>query len=302
MLQLQQTRRYSVLAAAPPPMAAPPHKVLLTQGDAAPPPAAPPPKVLLTQGDASFVEHADGRKEWIQRSEEDWRATLRGYLNKAAINDDDATAEDPATIVKRALEDWREGHAVVLRASCRRRPSPRSTPARRLPRARMGHGQEALCGPPDGSVFPQQTHARLSKHFRDQCPRAWAALWRGIAGVDWGTWPRFSGDAAVRGAFKQADYLLYQGGDSVGWHDHYGESLLFCVVLLSSDFEGGGFSYKPLDGGGAVDVMLAAGDVVVCPSEMEHRVGAVSSGTRASLNVDFWDVGQRRPAVGLDRY
>ena len=29
---------------------------------------------------------------------------------------------------------------------------------------------------------------------------------------------------------------------------------------------------------------------VVCPSEMEHRVGAVSSGTRASLNVDFWDV------------
>ena len=43
-------------------------------------------------------------------------------------------------------------------------------------------------------------------------------------------------------------------------------------------------------GGDAVDVMLAAGDVVVCPSEMEHRVGAVSSGTRASLNVDFWDV------------
>ena len=42
---------------------------------------------------------------------------------------------------------------------------------------------------------------------------------------------------------------------------------------------------------GAVErVALAAGDVVVCPSEMEHRVGAVSSGTRASLNVDFWDV------------
>ena len=36
--------------------------------------------------------------------------------------------------------------------------------------------------------------------------------------------------------------------------------------------------------------MLAAGDVVVCPSEMEHRVGAVTGGTRASLNVDFWDV------------
>ena len=130
----------------------------------------------------------------------------------------------------------------------------------------------------------------LSKHFRHRCPRAWAALWRGVAAADWGTWPRFSGDAAVRNAFKQADYLLYQGGDSVGWHDHYGESLLFCVVLLSGDFEGGGFSYKPLDGGGAVDVALAAGDVVVCPSEMEHRVGAVTGGTRASLNVDFWDV------------
>ncbi len=75
MLQLQQTQRYSVLAAAPPP------------------------KVLLTQGDAAFVEHADGRKEWVQRAEDDWRATLRGYLNKAAI-DDDATAEDPTTIVK----------------------------------------------------------------------------------------------------------------------------------------------------------------------------------------------------------
>ena len=37
-------------------------------------------------------------------------------------------------------------------------------------------------------------------------------------------------------------------------------------------------------------VVLAAGDVVVCPSEMEHRVGAVTGGTRASLNVDFWDV------------
>ena len=81
-----------------------------------------------------------------------------------------------------------------------------------------------------------------------------------------------------------------RAGDSVGWHDHYGESLLFCVVLLSGDFEGGRFAYKPLDGGGAVDVMLAAGDVVVCPSEMEHRVGAVTAGTRASLNVDFWDV------------
>jgi len=29
---------------------------------------------------------------------------------------------------------------------------------------------------------------------------------------------------------------------------------------------------------------------VVCPSEMEHRVGAVTAGARASLNVDFWDV------------
>ena len=278
MLQLQQTQRYSVLAAAPP---------------APPPKAAPPPKVLLTQGDASFVEHADGRKEWVQRSreEDDWRATLRCYLNKAAVDDDDAS-EDPATIVKRALEDWREGHAVVLRGLL----SPKAVAevhacARDCLDGGWGTVRRRSVGlPNEGSVFPQQTHARLSKHFRDQCPRAWAALWRGIAGVDWGTWPRFSGDVAVRNAFKQADYLLYQGGDSVGWHDHYGESLLFCVVLLSGDFEGGGFSYKPLDGGGAVDVMLAAGDVVVCPSEMEHRVGAVSSGTRASLNVDFWDV------------
>jgi hypothetical protein len=246
--------------------------------------------VLLTQGDASFVEHADGRKEWVQRAEDDWRTALQNYLAGAATNDDDA-AEDPETVVQTALKDWREGHAVVLRGLL----SPKAVAevhacASDCVERGWGTVRRRSVGLPDGSVFPQQTHARLSKHFQQQCPRAWAALWRGIAGVDWGTWPRFSGDAAVRNAFKQADYLLYQGGDSVGWHDHYGESLLFCVVLLSSDFEGGGFSYKPLDGGGAVDVMLAAGDVVVCPSEMEHRVGAVSSGTRASLNVDFWDV------------
>ena len=207
MLQLQQTQRYSVLAAAPPP---PPPRVLLTQGDA----PAPPPKVLITQGDASFVEHADGRKEWIQRTEDDdWRATLRGYLNKAAMDDDDAS-EDPTTIVKRALEDWREGHAVVLRGLL----SPKAVAevhacARDCLDNEWGTVRRRSVGLPDGSVFPQQTHARLSKHFRDQCLRAWAALWRGIAGVDWGTWPRFSGDVAVRNAFKQADYLLYQGGD-----------------------------------------------------------------------------------------
>ena len=248
--------------------------------------------MLLTQGDASFVEYADGRKEWVQRTEteDDWRATLRGYLNKAAMDDDDAS-EDPTTIVKRALEDWREGHAVVLRGLLSRKAVAEvHACARDCIEKEWGTVRRRSVGLPDGSVFPQQTHARLSKHFRQHCPRAWAALWRGIAGVDWGTWPRFSGDAAVRNAFKQADYLLYQGGDSVGWHDHYGESLLFCVVLLSGDFEGGGFAYRPLDGGGAVDVELAAGDVVVCPSEMEHRVGAVTGGTRASLNVDFWDV------------
>ena len=37
-------------------------------------------------------------------------------------------------------------------------------------------------------------------------------------------------------------------------------------------------------------VIHVSSSYVVCPSEMEHRVGAVTAGTRASLNVDFWDV------------
>ena len=285
MLQLQQTRRYSVLAAAPQQRpaswrrAAPP-----TSGsDSAAATAAQlatAPEVLLTQGDASFVEHADGRKEWFNV------VKTTGGRRCACLNKRHGRrchCRDPTTIVKRALEDWREGHAVVLRGAVAG-VAEVHVPA--TASSEDGARSEGTCGPPAARV-PQQARAALEAL---SCPRAWSALWRGVAAADWGTWPRFGGDAAVRGAFKQADYLLYQGGDSVGWHDHYGESLLFCVVLLSSDFEGGGFSYKPLDGGGAVDVRLAAGDVVVCPSEMEHRVGAVSSGTRASLNVDFWDV------------
>ena len=268
-------------------------------------------KVLVTQGEDAFVEMPDGARAWVRTSSlrpgrenaADWRAALREYLRAMPLHDgdDDATAPDTAAVVDRALAVWRAGHAVVLRGLLA--PAARASvhaAARDCVERGWGTVRRRSVGLPDdgrADEFPQQTHARLSRRFRDACPAAWSAIARAVAAVDRATFRRFEGgEPTVAAAFKQADYLVYQGrrarGDFVGWHDHYGESLLFCVALLGDGpFEGGEFGYRPLGGGDdAVEVALAPGDVVVCPSEMEHRVGPVLAGVRVSMNIDFWDV------------
>ena len=279
------------------------------------PPSDPVPdgvKVLVTQGEDSFVEMPDGTRAWVRTSSlrpgrdadaADWKAALRDYLRAMPLHDgdDDATAPDTAAVVDRALAVWRAGHAVVLRGLLA--PAARASvhaAARDCVERGWGTVRRRSVGLPDdgrADEFPQQTHARLSRRFREACPAAWSAIARAVAAVDRATFRRFEGgEATVAAAFKQADYLVYQGrrgrGDFVGWHDHYGESLLFCVALLGDGpFEGGEFGYRPLGGGDdAVEVALAPGDVVVCPSEMEHRVGPVLAGVRVSMNIDFWDV------------
>ena len=87
---------------------------------------------------------------------------------------------------------------------------------------------------------------------------------------------------------KQADYLVYSKGDSCGWHDHKGESLTFLVALLNDGFEGGAFQVR-VEGDEVRTLNLGAGDVVFCASHVDHRVLPVVSGTRISLNLDFWD-------------
>ena len=284
MLLLQQTNKYSVLDARQP------H------------PVEEPARVLLTQGTAVFVERKDGTRAWVER-EDDWKEGLKTYLETIPVVKHTAPP-DPAAIVQRALNEWREGHAVVLRGLLSQQHlSEVHACAKNCVSEAWGTIRRRSVGLPDGTAFPQQTHLRLSKHFQEKCPQAWHTLLKAVALVDWGTWPRFSGEAALQKAFKQADYLLYQNSDSVGWHDHFGESLLFCVAVLGGDFDGGAFSYRPLDGPAAVEVVLKAGDVIVCASELEHRVGPVTRGARVSLNVDFWDVDasdDRRSA--FDRY
>ena len=161
-------------------------------------------------------------------------------------SDDDAAAPDTAAVVDRALAVWRAGHAVVLRGLLA--PAARGSVRgrARLRRARLGHGATPLgpdCLAASGAgQFPQQRRG-ASRRFRDACPAAWSAIARAVAAVDRATFRRFEGgEPTVAAAFKQADYLVYQGGlrRRHGWHDHYGESLLLCVALLGDGpFEGG---------------------------------------------------------------
>lgn len=67
-------------------------------------------------------------------------------------------------------------------------------------------------------------------------------------------------------------------------------SQVFCVAMLSppDDFTGGGFVYRNVETGVDTVLSLEFGDVVVCPSEMEHMVKPLVSGTRISMNIDFW--------------
>jgi len=160
---------------------------------------------------------------------------------------------------------------------------------------------------------PIQTHLRLTRHFREMAPTAWARLRDATAHADEVLGTKLSASSAItsatmkraaspevatptlEGAFKQADFLHYSGAgkDWVGWHDHAGESELFIVALLADEFEGGSFMYRNALSNEEVALDLALGDAVVCPSPMEHCVRPLASGLRVSLNIDFWSVAQQ---------
>ena len=94
-------------------------------------------------------------------------------------------------------------------------------------------------------------------------------------------------------SYPQSNYYSTTGYHNLGSSDCGNDSGYNCDSNFNCDgpFEGGEFGYRPLGGGDdAVEVALAPGDVVVCPSEMEHRVGPVLAGVRVSMNIDFWDV------------
>ena len=136
------------------------------------------------------------------------------------------------------------------------------------------------------------THVRLTSRFRECAPSAWAAI-QAVA-------LRFEAALPVRShaqplGFKQADYLLYDGArrDSAGWHEHSGESVLFVVAALSQpeEYEGGLFRVRDDDAQGEGRALkLRRGDLVVCVSQTEHKVDAITAGHRRSLNIDFWDL------------
>ena len=60
------------------------------------------------------------------------------------------------------------------------------------------------------------------------------------------------------------------------------------MLSPEEDYSGGQLTYRNLQTGAEVGLDLGLGDVVVCPSEMEHCVTPLRSGTRISVNVDFW--------------
>lgn len=127
---------------------------------------------------------------------------------------------------------------------------------------------------------PTMTHVRLTSQFAMHAPLALAKLRRlTLLCVDN---PKLS--------VKQCDYLLYGPGDYAGWHDHAGESTVFLVALLYKDgaCDGGNFEVRDVPAGA---ILRAPGDVVVCLSRTDHRVSPVRSGSRISINLDFWDLG-----------
>ena len=82
-------------------------------------------------------------------------------------------------------------------------------------------------------------------------------------------------------------------------HDHAGESVIFIVVLVADGFEGGEFMYRQAQTGEEVAVDLQLGDAVVCPSPMEHCVRPLTSGSRVSMNIDFWSVDMQQDSRSL---
>lgn len=59
------------------------------------------------------------------------------------------------------------------------------------------------------------------------------------------------------------------------------------------------FMYRDMETSKEVAVELRPGDAVVCPSPMEHCVRPLTSGTRVSMNIDFWGVDMQNDSRSL---
>ena len=222
----------------------------------------------------------------------------------------------PAPLPASLAEPWTSGHPVVYRGllNATDRASIFAA-ARDCFQSGWGTVRRRSVGLPEKQYLttPSQTHLRLTRHFREMAPNAWAHLRDATAHADGVLGTKLSASSTItctapssttasamvspplEDAFKQADFLHYSGAgkDWVGWHDHAGESELFIVALLADGFGGGSFMYRNALSKEEVALDLKLGDAVVCPSSMEHCVRPLTSGLRVSLNIDFWGVAQQ---------
>lgn len=129
-----------------------------------------------------------------------------------------------------------------------------------------------------GGPTDTMTHVRLTSQFANRTPRALRTLQELVLST---------GQCL---AVKQCDYLVYGESDSAGWHDHAGESTMFLVALLfNEDCQGGEFLVRDASHQREMKLLRTAGDVVLCRSHVDHMVSPIRSGTRISINLDFWE-------------
>lgn len=245
-------------------------------------------KVLASSGDEALIEDRRGKRHWVRACELALDASglcrLRTRLTEAkqvgslaAVRLALASAPRPQRGRRRlvaegvwlcegalAADELAEVHQCA--ASC-------------LVEG-WGTVRRRTVGLPEGCRSPTMTHIRLTSQFDHRAPTALAVLTQLVLAC---------ADAPVL-SVKQSDYLVYGPNDYAGWHDHAGESCLFIVALLfqSADCCGGNFQVKGLPP--ATCLLSAPGDVVICRSCTDHRVAPLRSGTRISINLDFWDL------------
>ena len=296
-------------------------------------------KVLVTTDDSVFVEELDGSgtRTWLPISElegapevggGDWRASVGALLDSLSGADGEPASSsssspaDPANPAAGPLpsslaEPWQPGAPVVFRGllDASDRGSIAATASSCFNEG-WGTVRRRSVGMPEAQYLttPSQTHLRLTRRFRELSVRAWARIRDAAAHADGvlgtglgGMVKAGEGDETplLEGSFKQADFLYYDGAgrDWVGWHDHAGESVIFIVVLVADGFEGGQFMYRDMETSKEVAVELRPGDAVVCPSPMEHCVRPLTSGSRVSMNIDFWNVDMQHDSRSLvNRY